>query len=84
MQTSEFKEELHSLIAAAKRERVAIMCAEAVPWRCHRSLIADGLLVHGLRVEGIVSLNRREPHTLTAFARVSGTTLTYPAETTAV
>jgi uncharacterized protein (DUF488 family) len=80
MQTSEFKKELQSLIAAARRERVAIMCAEAVPWRCHRSLIADALTVHGLRVEEIVALDRRELHKLTPFARVKGSELTYPPE----
>ncbi len=52
MQTREFAENLASLIGLAKQERVALMCAEAVPWRCHRSLIADALLIHGVRVRG--------------------------------
>jgi hypothetical protein len=56
------------------------MCAEAVPWRCHRSLIADALFVRGIRTEDIMSLTRRTVHTLTPFAKVCGTTITYPAE----
>ena len=56
------------------------MCAEAVPWRCHRSLIADALLVHGLRVEEIVNASRRQAHTLTPFAKVDGLMITYPPE----
>jgi len=56
------------------------MCAEALPWRCHRSLIADALLVHGLRAEEIVSATRRQVHALTPFARVSGRLITYPPE----
>jgi uncharacterized protein (DUF488 family) len=63
----------------AKSERVALMCAEAVPWRCHRSLIADALLVRGIAVEEIVSETRRTPHKLTPFARVNGIAITYPA-----
>ncbi len=80
MQTPEFAEHLADLIAAARRERIALMCAEAVPWRCHRSLIADALVVHGLRVEEIINRSRREIHTLTPFARVSGMAITYPPE----
>lgn len=80
MQTSEFTERLADLIAGATRERLVLMCAEAVPWRCHRSLIADALLVHGLRVEEILSGTRRQVHALTPFARVSGTVITYPSE----
>jgi len=59
---------------------IAIMCAEAVPWRCHRSLIADALLVRGICTEDIMSPIRRTVHTLTPFAKVRGTTITYPAE----
>ena len=80
MQTSEFADNLAELIANATRERIVLMCAEAVPWRCHRSLIADALLVHDLRVEEIISKTRRQDHALTAFAHVSGTTITYPPE----
>jgi uncharacterized protein (DUF488 family) len=80
MQTPEFAEHLGHLIAQATRERTALMCAEAVPWRCHRSLIADALVVHGLHVEEIINETRRQAHALTPFAKVSGTTLTYPPE----
>ena len=80
MQTSEFAENLAELITLAETEQVAIMCAEAVPWRCHRSLIADALLVRGIRVEDIMNQTRRSIHTLTPFAKVRGKTVTYPAE----
>jgi uncharacterized protein (DUF488 family) len=81
MQTSEFERSLEELIRLAKKERIAIMCAEAVPWRCHRSLIADALLVRGIRAEDIMTPTHRQVHTLTAFAKVRGTAITYPAET---
>jgi uncharacterized protein (DUF488 family) len=80
MQTPEFEQSLEELIQLAEQEPVAIMCAEAVPWRCHRSLIADALLVRGIRAEDIMSPTRRQVHTLTPFANVRGTTITYPAE----
>lgn len=83
MQTSEFEKHLKTLMKRAARRQVAIMCAEAVPWRCHRSLIADALVVCGVPVEHIMSARRREPHTLTPWARVEGTGLTYPAIGTA-
>jgi len=81
MHTSEFADNLAGLIARATHERVVLMCAEALPWRCHRSLIADALLVHGLRVEEITSGTRRQIHVLTRFAKVSGLVITYPPET---
>jgi uncharacterized protein (DUF488 family) len=80
MQTPEFAQHLAELIARATRERIVLMCAEAVPWRCHRSLIADALVVHGLHVEEIISGTRRQVHALTSFARVSGTVITYPPD----
>jgi uncharacterized protein (DUF488 family) len=80
MQTPEFARSLDELIRRAKGNRVALMCAEAVPWRCHRSLIADALLVRGIRTEDIMSLTRRQVHTLTSFAKVQGTRITYPTE----
>lgn len=80
MQTPEFGQGLEKLIRLAKEDRVAMMCAEAVPWRCHRSLIADALMVQGIRVEDIMSPTRRQVHSLTPLAKVSGTTITYPAE----
>ena len=78
MQTSEFALNLDLLMAVAKQERVALMCAEAVPWRCHRSLIADALLVHGFDVQEIISPTRLQPHKLTSFAKLEGIALTYP------
>ena len=80
MQTPEFATELAELIERATRERIALMCAEAVPWRCHRSLLADALLVHGVAADEIVSLTRTEAHKLTPFAKVHGTVITYPPE----
>jgi uncharacterized protein (DUF488 family) len=79
MQTPEFQTGIKTLIQAAKREQVAIMCAEAVPWRCHRSLIGDALEVRGIAVEDIMSENRIQAHELTSFARVKGVHVTYPA-----
>ncbi|MEO8417606.1 MAG: DUF488 domain-containing protein [Methylophilaceae bacterium] len=78
MQTAEFTDNLEKLVAMAKHEQVALMCAEAVPWRCHRSLIADALLVRNINVEEILSHTRCEPHQLTPFARVAGTSISYP------
>jgi hypothetical protein len=80
MQTPEFEQNLQELVGLAYNDRIALMCAEAVPWRCHRSLIADALLVHGVRAEDIMSPTRRQVHTLTPFAKVRGATITYPAE----
>jgi hypothetical protein len=80
MQTPEFEQGLQELIQLATRERIALMCAEAVPWRCHRSLIADALLVRGIRTEDIMSPTRRQVHTMTPFAKVRGTVITYPSE----
>ena len=80
MQTTAFEESLNELIQLVNQDRVALMCAEALPWRCHRSLIADALLVRGIRTEDIMTLTRSSVHTLTPFAEVHGTLLTYPAE----
>lgn len=79
MQTPEFEAGLQSLIQLAERERVVIMCAEAVPWRCHRSLIGDALTVRGIAVEHIMSVNRTQKHSLTPFAKADGLNITYPA-----
>ena len=79
MQTPEFAAELTSLLELARTDRVALMCAEAVPWRCHRSLIADALTAHGVTACEIAGPNRLQPHRLTQFARVRGETITYPA-----
>jgi uncharacterized protein (DUF488 family) len=79
MQTADFKAGLARLIELAKKKLTAIMCAEAVPWRCHRSLIADALLGRGIPVEHILSGARLQPHKLTPFAVVHGKKITYPA-----
>ena len=81
MQTVEFAVALEALLAAAARDRVAMMCAEALPWRCHRSLIADVLTAAGYPVEHIMSATTSNRHALTSFARVEGTSVTYPAGT---
>jgi uncharacterized protein (DUF488 family) len=81
MQTPEFEENLNEVIDLAASERIALMCAEAVPWRCHRSLIGDALLVRGIRVEDIMSETRAQTHSLTSFAKVRGLKIKYPAET---
>ena len=65
----------------ASQKRVAIMCAEAVPWRCHRSLIADALLVRGAFVEHISNPKQARPHQRTPWAKVDGTRITYPSPT---
>jgi hypothetical protein len=80
MQTPEFAQSLEELIHLANQGRIALMCAEAMPWRCHRSLIADALLVRGIRTEDIMSAIRRRVHALTPFAKVRGTAITYPTE----
>ena len=78
MQTQEFEDSLRCCIDLAKRERVVMMCAEAVPWRCHRSLIADALLARGIAVSEITSRVRAQPHVLTPWACLKGAKLTYP------
>ncbi len=80
MQTPEFEKALNKLMRLAQKRRTAIMCAEAVPWRCHRSLIADALVAHGVEVQEITSQARVRPHTLTLWARVDQGRITYPAE----
>jgi uncharacterized protein (DUF488 family) len=79
MQTPEFERSLGELIALTGKDRLALMCAEAVPWRCHRSLIADAFLARGIQTEDIMSPARRTVHTLTPFAKVRGGKITYPA-----
>jgi 3-methyladenine DNA glycosylase/8-oxoguanine DNA glycosylase len=79
MQTPDFETGLRDLLRLEKP--IAVMCAEAVPWRCHRSLIADALSVRGLDVEHISAPGRASRHHLTPFARVQGETITYPRTT---
>ncbi len=77
MQTSEFRKSLIELIGLAKKRQIAIMCAEAVPWRCHRSLIADALLVRGIDVMHIFSPTNSKPHELTKSAKVNKLNIVY-------
>jgi len=79
MQTPAFEAGLQALVALASDAPTVIMCAEAVPWRCHRALISDAMLARGWRVLDIISETSAPPHELTAFARVDGTRITYPA-----
>ncbi len=78
MQTADFEVGLHRLMKLAEQKRSAIMCAEAVPWRCHRSLIADALTLRGIQVDDIMSMKRSQVHSLIPFARVRGCRITYP------
>jgi uncharacterized protein (DUF488 family) len=80
MQTPAFAAAVDALVKLAEAQPTAIMCAEAVPWRCHRSLVADALVVRGVNALEIVSTTRVTPHALTKFARVEGTKITYPPE----
>jgi uncharacterized protein (DUF488 family) len=79
MQTEAFSRGLAELVERASGTAVAIMCAEAVPWRCHRSLIGDALVVRGVEVLDIMSEKSAKPHALTPFAHLEGQRLTYPA-----
>jgi uncharacterized protein (DUF488 family) len=78
MQTKEFTENLLKLVALIQQNCLAVMCAEAVPWRCHRSLMADALLVRGIKVSHILTETGCTSHELTPFAYVEGTAVTYP------
>ncbi len=79
METPAFAEALAGLLALAGQQSVAIMCAEAQPWRCHRSLIADALVARGVAVEHIMGKERRRLHRLPPFARVADQRVSYPA-----
>ncbi len=81
MQTDEFKKGIEELIAQAREHMIAIMCAEAVPWRCHRSLVGDALLVRDIKVVDIIAETSSKEHALTSFANVRGTDITYPSDT---
>jgi uncharacterized protein (DUF488 family) len=81
MGTPEFENHLGELMKHAQRGPIALMCAEALPWRCHRSLIADALEVRGIKVDHILNSTHLQPHRMTPFAQVSGIHLVYPAET---
>jgi uncharacterized protein (DUF488 family) len=80
MQTTVFQGALEALIRMSRRKRIAIMCAEAVPWRCHRSLVAEALSVRGVPVVEILSESNYRMHQLTPFAQVEGLRITYPPQ----
>jgi uncharacterized protein (DUF488 family) len=78
MQTPEFARAVEELIATASTKKTALLCAEAVPWRCHRSLVGDALLVRGVEVQDILTETHTQQHKLTPWARVQGLQITYP------
>jgi uncharacterized protein (DUF488 family) len=78
MATSEFSEGLSALIKIAQSRTTSIMCAEAVPWRCHRSLIADALIKKAWLVRDIMSLTKASKHRLTPFLKIKKGLLIYP------
>ena len=80
MQTQEFWDGLEELVNIGQQSPSAVMCAEAVPWRCHRTLIADALVIRGWTVHHIISASSLKTHTLTPFAKSDAGRLTYPAE----
>jgi uncharacterized protein (DUF488 family) len=80
MQTEEFAANVDAVIELGRATSCVLMCAEAVPWRCHRSLVADALLVRGVPVDDIIDARQRRPHKLTPFAHVEGLRITYPPE----
>jgi uncharacterized protein (DUF488 family) len=82
MASPEFQQGIDRLIELAREKPTVVMCAEAVPWRCHRSLIGDALLARSVKVEDIMSRTERREHVLTDFAQVHGKEVTYPAEFT--
>ena len=84
MHTNEFQAGLSSLLLLAKEQRCCIMCAEAVPWRCHRSLVSDALMARHITVLDIMGLGNAKPRKITAFARVRGFEVTYPAQESAL
>ena len=81
MQTPEFRRAVEGLIALGRASCTVIMCAEAVPWRCHRSLVGDALIIHNISVVDIMSEHKSSPHKLTKFAQVKGEQILYPPET---
>ncbi|BCT68475.1 hypothetical protein NNRS527_02075 [Nitrosospira sp. NRS527] len=80
MQTPGFASNVQDVMELAEKERCALMCAEAVPWRCHRSLIADALTVRGARVEDIINTQGRKVHVITPWAQTDGLRIFYPPQ----
>jgi uncharacterized protein (DUF488 family) len=81
MQTQEFTDNLLKIVALARENCLALMCAEALPWRCHRNLLSDALVVHHVKVEHIIGKDSTINHQLTEFAQIEGTKITYPLYT---
>ncbi len=81
MQTEQFREALEELMAYGRHKKVAVMCAESMPWRCHRSLIADALMMRGWEIRHIMSETTADRHQLTPFAVVENDRLYYPQPT---
>jgi uncharacterized protein (DUF488 family) len=79
MASPEFIAALNRLVLRAAEERTAIMCAEALPWKCHRTLLSDSLLARGVRVVHILGPGKTQEHRLTPFAKVHGDQVTYPS-----
>lgn len=80
MQTEDFKKNLDKLIEIAKKEQIVIMCAEVLPWKCHRSLISDALTIRGIQVEDIISEKSPDIHKIKPWAKVEGLNITYPIQ----
>jgi uncharacterized protein (DUF488 family) len=81
METEQFQQGIERLLALAREAGpAAIMCAEAVWWRCHRSLISDFLKVRGIEVMHILDANKVEPHPFTSAARIGDGKLSYAPE----
>ena len=80
METKEFEAGLEELVQLASKRRTAFMCAEALWWRCHRSLISDALMVRGIDVVHLMNQHTSKPHRLTPFARMVNGRLSYPAQ----
>jgi uncharacterized protein (DUF488 family) len=78
MQTKEFTENLLKIIALAQENLLTLICAEALPWRCHRSLISDALVVRHIKVQHIISVTSLINHEVSEMAQVEGTKITYP------
>jgi uncharacterized protein (DUF488 family) len=79
MQSDDFEKSLDDLITIASKKRSVIMCAEAVPWRCHRSLVSDALLARNINVEHIMGPGKKQPHKMTPFAVIENGKITYPS-----
>jgi uncharacterized protein (DUF488 family) len=78
MQSDEFRSNMETLIEMSTKNNLVLMCAETLPWRCHRSLVADGLLVRGVEVWHIFKEGIYQMHRLTPWAQVQGTEIVYP------